>query len=109
MSWRTVVITKTSKLDYSLGYMIVRDVDNTVKIHSFLLMIKLLNKYTNTKLIICCNLSLYFLKSEIIALTETLKSMNVKMLNIENSFSDSFNNNCVLIIDNDLCEIIDNK
>lgn len=33
MSWRTVVITKTSKLDYSLGYMVVRDVDNTVKIH----------------------------------------------------------------------------
>ncbi len=33
MSWRTVVITKTSKLDYSLGYMVVRDIDNTVKIH----------------------------------------------------------------------------
>ena len=33
MSWRTVVITKTSKLDYSLGYMVMRDVENTVKIH----------------------------------------------------------------------------
>lgn len=33
MSWRTVVITKTSKLDYSLGFMVVRDVDSTVKIH----------------------------------------------------------------------------
>lgn len=33
MSWRTVVITKTAKLDYSLGYMVVRDVENTVKIH----------------------------------------------------------------------------
>lgn len=33
MSWRTVVITKTSKLDYSLGYMVVRDIENTVKIH----------------------------------------------------------------------------
>lgn len=33
MGWRTVVITKTSKLDYSLGYMVVRDVENTVKIH----------------------------------------------------------------------------
>ena len=33
MSWRTVVITKTSKLDYSLGYMVVRDLENTVKIH----------------------------------------------------------------------------
>ena len=33
MGWRTVVITKTSKLDYSLGYMVVRDVENTMKIH----------------------------------------------------------------------------
>ena len=33
MSWRTVVITKTSKLDYSLGYMVVRDVEKTIKIH----------------------------------------------------------------------------
>ena len=33
MGWRTVVITKTSKLDYSLGYMVVRDVEDTVKIH----------------------------------------------------------------------------
>lgn len=33
MSWRTVVVTKPSKLDYTMGYMTVRDVDNTVKIH----------------------------------------------------------------------------
>lgn len=33
MSWRTVVVTKPSKLDYSMGYMTVRDVENTVKIH----------------------------------------------------------------------------
>lgn len=33
MSWRTVVISKTSKLDYSLGYMVVRDVENTTKVH----------------------------------------------------------------------------
>lgn len=33
MSWRTVVVTKPSKIDYSMGYMTVRDVDNTVKIH----------------------------------------------------------------------------
>ena len=32
MSWRTVVVTKTSKLDYSLGHLVVRDADNTVKI-----------------------------------------------------------------------------
>lgn len=33
MSWRTVVITKTSKLDYSLGYMVICDVEKTIKIH----------------------------------------------------------------------------
>lgn len=31
MSWRTVVITKTAKLDYSMGYMVVRDVESTAK------------------------------------------------------------------------------
>ncbi|MDO4363303.1 MAG: type II CRISPR-associated endonuclease Cas1 [Clostridia bacterium] len=33
MGWRVVAVTKPSKLDYSLGYMTVRDVDNTVKVH----------------------------------------------------------------------------
>ncbi len=33
MSWRTVVVTKTSKLDYSLGYLVIRDVEDTRKIH----------------------------------------------------------------------------
>lgn len=33
MSWRTVVITKNSKLDYSLGHMVIRDIENTVKVH----------------------------------------------------------------------------
>ncbi len=32
MSWRTVVVTKPSKLDFTMGYMTVRDVENTVKI-----------------------------------------------------------------------------
>lgn len=29
MSWRTVVITKTSKPDYSMGHLVVRDVEST--------------------------------------------------------------------------------
>ncbi len=33
MSWRTVVITKSAKLDYSMGYMVVRDVETTSKVH----------------------------------------------------------------------------
>ena len=32
MSWRTVVITSSAKLDYQLGYLVVRRED-TVKIH----------------------------------------------------------------------------
>lgn len=33
MSWRTVVITKTCKLDYSMGYLVVRNVEKTTNIH----------------------------------------------------------------------------
>lgn len=33
MSWRVVMITKPSKLDYSMDYLTVRDVERTVKIH----------------------------------------------------------------------------
>jgi len=32
MSWRTVVISKNAKLDYQLGYLVVRNQD-VVKIH----------------------------------------------------------------------------
>lgn len=33
MSWRVVMVSKPSKLDYSMGYMTVRDIDGTVKVH----------------------------------------------------------------------------
>ena len=33
MSRPTVAVTKPSKIDYLMGYMRVRDVENTVKIH----------------------------------------------------------------------------
>ncbi|MGN1417704.1 MAG: type II CRISPR-associated endonuclease Cas1 [Acutalibacteraceae bacterium] len=33
MAWRTVVVTKPSKLDLRLGYMVVRDSENTVRVH----------------------------------------------------------------------------
>ena len=33
MSWRTVVVSKTAKLDYSLGCLVVRDVESTAKVH----------------------------------------------------------------------------
>ncbi len=33
MSWRTVVISNHCKLDFSMGYMVARSVDNTVKVH----------------------------------------------------------------------------
>ena len=33
MSWRTVVIANTSKLDYNMGYLVVRSVEKTIKIH----------------------------------------------------------------------------
>lgn len=33
MGWRTVVVSKQSKLDLRLGYMVVRDCENTVRVH----------------------------------------------------------------------------
>lgn len=33
MSWRTVIISNTSKLDYKMGYMVVRQADSIVKVH----------------------------------------------------------------------------
>ncbi len=33
MSWRTVMITKPSKLDYSMGYLVVRNIEGITKIH----------------------------------------------------------------------------
>ena len=33
MSWRTVVVSKTAKLDYGLGCLVVRDVESTTKVH----------------------------------------------------------------------------
>ena len=34
MSWRTVVVSSSAKLDYQMGYLVVRK-DTTTKIHSF--------------------------------------------------------------------------
>ena len=33
MSWRVVMVSKPSKLDYSMGYIVIRNVAETVKIH----------------------------------------------------------------------------
>lgn len=33
MGWRTVVVSKSSKLDLRLGYMVVRDSEETVRVH----------------------------------------------------------------------------
>lgn len=33
MGWRTVVVSKPSKLDLKLGYMVVRDSEGTVRVH----------------------------------------------------------------------------
>ena len=33
MGWRTVVVSRSSKLDYKLGYMVVRDSESTVRVH----------------------------------------------------------------------------
>lgn len=33
MGWRTVVVSRSSKLDYKLGYMVIRDSTETIRVH----------------------------------------------------------------------------
>ena len=33
MGWRTVVVSRSSKLDYKLGYMVIRDSEETIRVH----------------------------------------------------------------------------
>ena len=33
MSWRVVMVSKPSKLDYSMGYIVIRNIGETVKVH----------------------------------------------------------------------------
>ena len=33
MGWRTVVISRSSKLDLKLGYMVIRDSEETLRVH----------------------------------------------------------------------------
>lgn len=40
MGWRTVVVSKPSKLDLRLGYMVVRDVESNVQVHISVLCIE---------------------------------------------------------------------
>ena len=33
MRWRTVVVSRSSKLDFKLGYMVIRDSEETIRVH----------------------------------------------------------------------------
>ncbi len=33
MGWRTVVVSRSSKLDIKLGYMVIRDSEDTIRVH----------------------------------------------------------------------------
>lgn len=33
MGWRTVVVSRPSKVDLKLGYAVIRDVESTVRVH----------------------------------------------------------------------------
>ena len=34
MGWRTVVISKSSKIEYKLGYVVIRDSEGTIRVHA---------------------------------------------------------------------------
>ena len=69
MSWRTVVITKTSKIDYSMGHLVVRDVESTTKIHISEICAMLISLM---KLITCVSVATIYAKAWLKSMTSIL-------------------------------------
>lgn len=90
-----------------LSFGIRKDADSEAE--NLVLYMKLLKKYMGIKLFITNNLWLYFTYDEFKALDSTLLSNDIKVLNIENIYSDEMKDRNVYIIDRDLCEIVDNR
>ncbi len=97
----------TSSIIKLLDFKVREDADNYLE--KIILYIKLIEKYLKIKLFIFYNLNLYCSYSEMQTLCETLKSMDVCCLDIENHIDEVFDKNNTYIIDNDLCEVIYNE
>lgn len=84
--------------------------DNANSMENIVLYMKLLKKYLGIKLFVTSGLWLYFTSAECDILNETLQAAGINVLNIENRLSEGMKNEneSVYVIDNDLCEIVDN-
>lgn len=85
----------------------VRD-DSDDILESLVLMVKLLQKYLNIKLIFCSNLFIYLSIEEIASLSKMMQLIGMPILNIENRAPLEFEKSRITIVDSDLCELVDN-
>lgn len=96
MSWRTVVISQNAKLDYQLGYLVVRGQD-THKIH--------LNEIIGVKILTLVNIKSYLSENELIELYQSASYNKIQLLLIESVERKLLSNEDVCIVDSDKCII----
>lgn len=110
--------------EYDFDYSITDEIDTSsiIKLLSFhprddsgnmleklILYLKLLKKYMNVRLFICCHLTLYFQDTEIHELTGALTAMDISLVDFENTDQYIAERKNIVLIDKDLCEVIDNE
>ena len=87
MSWRTVVISSRSKLDYQPGYMsLVRELDRE-------------------KLFIFVNMRSYYTDEQMNTFLRTLLGRDYRVVLIESVAREKLSDTKRIILDKDLCEI----
>ncbi len=90
-----------------LSFNIRKDADNDME--NMVLYMKMLRKYMGIKLFIIGNLWFYYTSEECAVLNRTLLSAGINVLDIENIMIEDMKKHNVYVIDNDLCEIVDNS
>ena len=115
MSWRTVVISQNAKLDYQLGYLVVRgqDTHNSVKIEEntgtlfsrLIDYMKLISSYIGAKILTLVNIKSYLSENELIELYQSVSYNKIQLLLIESVERKLLSNEDVCIVDSDKCII----
>ncbi len=99
MGWRTVVVSKPSKIDLRLGYAVIRDVDSTVRVHISEISVMIIE---TTAVSITTALLAELVKQKV-----KVKYQGVFVIFLENMFSfERLDDENITIIDKDLCEIV---
>ena len=87
MSWRTVVISSRSKLDYQPGYM------------------SLVREHDREKLFISVNMRSYYTDEQMNTFLRTLLGHDYRVVLIESVAREKLSDTKRIILDKDLCEI----